>query len=85
MFTIKKYDTNSMDYTAYSCRSYSVKWKPETPDAHAAHYIYLDPVLPFVAGDPQQIICVNSRVYIENAAGKTIDHFDVCTPEKQAA
>lgn len=68
MFTVKKYKADPGCYTAYSCKSFEV-----SRDVAGRPMIILDPHTDG-AGLPLQTILADAPIYIENAAGKTIEH-----------
>lgn len=80
MFTIKVYDGN--EYEAYACASYKMKDNRTAKDDPVVGHVLIkiDPLLPNTAikyvkvdQDPS-----NPRmIYVENAAGKTIDSLRV--------
>lgn len=80
MFTIKAYDKGSMDYTAFQCKTFRREW-----DNHKqCTQLLLDPVYSDVAeckgpiGTAGAVVCSHfGKIYIENAAGKTVDTISV--------
>lgn len=79
MFTIKNYGEES-DYTAYEAPSYSVSWESVPQEATRVNPGILPVVTIYPATDgvprvtPGMRILVHNHCYIENEAGKTIEH-----------